>query len=663
MPSEGVTATKVTLFDAPEKVSSFFASSESFWSARNMKIQYWRQLVKQIDYQQRQRGKSKKYHTFEGNESSSFYAAMVQLLTKHPLKNRIPLAQDNAADRAVVGQVERLLEGTYRDIDYRRSRRMETDSLHQGLTKFVLSDGWGALETVQLQKSNAAVVDVRLYDITDVAPEWSSDGLLAVVLRSFRTKTQLALEYPTVEVENFKTKPGVGFDAAPGEQKNIPVYSVYWRERQDNGKYKVYYGCAISNVWAIEPYELKWTEDVPVAVSPVNGLPFRTNLAFSNSITPTQDQQGDTPIEYDTDDWTADVGRGIFYMNETLYREFNDLWANVLDFIDKEGHDTWFKHTEGGDDTELTIGRGADAVNPMGIEDKATKAPPGTLAQELNLALNAMGSMLQRGGISWQLMGQLPGQEFSGFAINQLMSAALTIATPYLNGLASIYRQLDQFIVQAYRTATKSYVDVNVWREKTFVQERIDLSVLKNRTFWFEPEIRPGLPNDLAQRLVMAGNAKTNRLLDQWTIADEILEMDDPDLIVARLDEEEIMARPTIKLRRMIMAMLKEGNREAALALLMELRLVESNLNVQQLGLETQMQQFEQALNPPPNAGAGTSMETGRGGMGPGGGAPPPAPIRSMSGGGGVPPEVSPPELNGVSPAAMRAKLAAGNLL
>ena len=664
MPTEQVQAQRVTRFTTPAEVNSAFLGSESFWNARNVRIQLWRNLVKQIDYRQRKQGATGKYHSFEGNESASFYSAMVQLLTKNPIRSRIPLAQTAEADRKVAGQVERLIEGTYRDIDDRRARRpLDAEPLRSTIAKFACADGWAITETVKLEEDDAAEVDVRTYDITDVAFDWAQDGLTYAILRSQRTQYQLRLEYPNIDTTKVKGPPprvGLYDQNAPQSPFNIPVYTCYWRLRNGD-KFEVWYGSAVNEQWAIEPYKLAWTTQVPVCIVPMNGLPFRNNLGYVTSKTTRDEIDGVDAVVDETDDWTSDVGRGIFHMNETLYEEMNRLWADVLDFLDKESHNTWFKETDEGDDDELGIGRGGDVVNALKTGEKIGRVPPGSMANELSVMLNSMASMLQRGGISWQLMGQLPAVEFSGFAINQLLSAAVAVANPYIIGVTTLYRQTNAFIVEAYKHARHDFTEVNVWREKTLVQERIDLKVLEGRKFWFEVQLRPGLPNDLAVRMNTAALARRDGLLDKWTIMDEILDQDDPEQIIARQNEEQILERPTIKLRLLITQMLREGRRDEAMALLLELRMVESTMQVQQGALDAQLAQFERAVNP--GAGAATSMETGMGGAGPGGRAPEASPIMSAGRGGRMPPEVLPPELGGVSPASLRMADMLGNIM
>lgn len=660
MPTEGVKLKGVKLIDSAAEPAEFYDASASFWDARNQRIQRWREQLKQIDWYQRKHGRTGKYHTFEGNEASSFFAAMVQLLTKNPVRSNIPLQQATEDGRRLMGSVERLIEGTYRDVDFRRAKRgLDSDSLRSTLAKFACSDGWGVAEVVKFDSKKGPLVDVRTYDVINVAPEWASDGLLAVVLRTYRTKNAILLEYPHVDASNAPAAQiKAGFPGSIRQEASIPVYTVYWKEKVSDEEYNVWYGVAVYGQWAIEPYKLEWINEIPVSIVPMNGLPFRQNLEFVNR----EEQTGSMDVAQlaqVSDDWRADVGRGIFFQNENLYGEFNKLWATILDFVDREGHGTYFKKTKEGDDNDMVIGRGSDAINALETDDEIGRIPPGTLAQELNLALGEISSAMQRGGISWQLMGQLPAAQFSGFAINQLLSAALTVAEPYIAGLQTMYQQLNDFIIEAYKHAGRNYMEVNVWREKTFVQERIDLGLLHNKKFWFDVKIKPGLPNDIATRVNVAGLAKRDGLLDGFTIADEILDLDDPQTVLDRIDEESIMKRPTIQLRRLIMQMLSQGNREAAIALLMELRLVESSMQLQQDQIDVQMTQFEQALHP--NQGASVSPITGQGGAGPGGAAPEASPMMSVARGGGLPPNVSPPEQNGASPASLRVRSALGN--
>ena len=631
--------------DEAKDVYSAAMDSERFWGNRNLRITKFRNLVRQIDLTQA--GKSKKYHTFEGNESGSFFSVMVQLLSRNEPQHRIPLSTDDEATRITKGQIERLVAGTYRDVDYQRSLRMDGEPLQTTLSKFICSDGWAIAEVVKRETDEdedegEPLVDIRTYDSMDVYPQWGPDGLVVVIIHTERTQLDVSLEYPNIALaKQYNIKTGKHHEWR-GNDRSVDVYTCYYRKGKD-----VYYGVTANGDWAIKPRKIEWTKRIPVVVMPVNGLPFRSNKKQVNVGESIPNSDIANFIGY-RDDWTVDVGRGIFHMNEELYPAFNELWARVMDFIAKEAGSTYYKKTEGGDDDEMAIGRGTDAINALGLEDEIGRIASGSLANELTLALAQMSQMLQRGGISHQLTGQIPPGDLSGFAINQLISAAVTVATPYLQGIVAIYRQLDQLILQVYRSSGRKAQTVNVWREKSFVEERVDLSVLQDKSYFFDIKLKAGLPEDLASRVNVAALAKTNELLDDWTILDEVLSVDDPELILTRLDEKAVLNLPTIRLRRMAAMMLQRGDIASAAAILQELMLLQGQSQVNQSAIDMQLQQLQGLL------------QGGQPG-GPQGQVPGPAqaaePMMAAAGqeGGGLPPEILPPEMTGVPPAEVRA--------
>jgi hypothetical protein len=630
----------------PADVFNLFNGSRSFWSWRNEKIAKFRDFVRQIDRSQRR--KSKRYHAFESNEPGTFYATMVQLLTRNPVGHRIPLGQDSEATRKLKAAVEDLIQGTYRDVDRQRTNRIVESTLQVSLSQFALSDGWAVAEVVTHEDESRPYVDIRTYDPIDVAFDWSDTGTNSVVLHTTRTPLQVAYEYPEVDMSSlwmYNSTARMPYSASDV----VDVYTCYYKKGG-----KVYYGCVINNQWAITPYLTDWTE-IPVSIRSFNGLPFRADGSLLSTSDTGNDDYGSSGLA--RWHWTQDVGRGIFFANEKLYAEFNELWSMVLDFVDKEARNTYWKQTVDGDDSAMEIGKGTDAINALAKDESIGRLPPGSLGNELMLAFQQLSGALQRGGISWQLTGQVPPGDLSGFAINQLISAALTVATPYINGLTAMYQQLDQIIMEAYRISERSSINVGVMRNNSFIEREVDLAQIRDRTFYFDVKLKAGLPDDLAERLGMAINAKKGELLDSWTILDEILQVDDPELIMDRQTEERVLNMPNIQLRRAAIALLRQGRMDEATAVLTELQMYTAGQQVQQGQAQVQLSQIQQMLGGTPNP-AQTDLQ-GNGGAGPDGGVPPaspPAPANPQlqAQRTGLPSDILPPEMTGVSPAAAR---------
>lgn len=636
----------------PQDVINLQQQVLSYFTSRDNRITRFRDLVRQIDWVQRK--KSTNYESFEGNESGSFFSAMVQLLSKNSIRHRIPLEGEQIeSERELVGAVERLIQGTYRDIDDMRPKRMESGSLQQAIAQFACSDGWVLVEVIKNDDDEEKpLVDMRVHDNLLAHPLYGPDGLFAVFIRSDRTKAQVALEYPQIDLEQ-KVRyflNGKHDYIGWGKANTVEVQTIYHRLGTN-----VYYGVVINGQWAIKPYKLEWIDEIPVAAVPVNGLPYRTDRRVTRGV-----DSNTTPSQLPNvtmDDWLSDVGRGIFFMNESLYPKFNELWSKVLDIVENEARSTYNLEMEEEADDEfdassLKIGRGGrDAINVLPAGRKLTRIPPGGLSREVVDALGGMSGMLQRGGISWQLLGQPMGDQ-SGFAIAQLMSAASTIAVPYQQGIETTFNILNGFIIKAYQFSKRKTQTVRVLKEdKSFVTEEIDLSLLKGRKFYFKTELKPALPDDLANRINVASVAKRDRLLSELTIADDILGVDDPELELDRKLEDDILSLPSVRLRRAAALALERGDRASAVALMQELMLLQANQGVAMRQAQIQLAQLEGMMNP--NQGASID-EQGVGGAGPGGGTPPASPL-GAAGGAGLPPETLPPEQAGVSPQAQRA--------
>lgn len=639
-------ATPVLSIKDPSDVFNIFNNSRSFWTSRDEKISRFRDLVRQIDRTQKK--KSKRYHQFESNEPGTFFASMVQLLTRNPVSNRIPIEHDDEAQRRNKAEVEDLVMGTFRDVDRQRVDRIVESNLQTTLSQFALSDGWSVCEVVTHEdEPERPYIDIRTYDPLDVAFEWTDTGATTTVLHTTRSPMQVVLEYPKVDMETMHLYNGVRMPW--GGVDSIDVYSCYYRKRVKKG-YGVYYGVVVNNQWAIVPYLTSW-KTLPVVVQSYNGLPFR-----ADNIRNLSEANNPSFANIDNWHWTQDVGRGIFFANEKLYSEFNELWSMILDFVDKEARNTYWKRTKDGNDNDMEVGKGTDAVNALSEDEEIGRLPPGSMGNELMIAFQQLSGALQRGGISWQLTGQVPPGDLSGFAINQLISAALTVATPYVNGLTAVYQRVDQLIVEAYKNSGLEKVRVNVVRNNSFLDREIDLKILQDKTYYFDVKLKPGLPDDLAERIGIAINAKKGEILDDWTILDQVVQVEDPELIMDRQTEQAILNMPNVRLRRAAIMMVKQGRMDEAMAIMMELQMYQAGQQVQMGQAQVQLAQIQQMLGIP---AAPQTDALGNGGAGPDGGVPPaapPAPANPQLQGQrtGMPSDILPPEMAGVSPAAAR---------
>ena len=653
----------------PADIISNYRQLESRWSSRATQVTRHRDLARQIDF--RQRLKTSKYAAFEGNESGTFFSVMVQILSKNPVRHPIPFQRDNEDDRILKGQVERLLQGTFREIDIRRSRRLNSGTLQQVIAQFVCADGWANLE-VRFNPEGAAngskpLVDIREYDTLNVMPDWDAEGLAYVSIKTMRTKEQVKGEYPALFTDLKEYSPDSKAEGGASEE----VYTTYFKGYDG----KVYYGVVVGGEWAIKPYVLDWCDGViPVVVAPINGLPFRTydhSHLIGGELNLNDTQRAiDAADLISADDWTMDAGRGVFYMNEHLYPLYNQLWAKVLDLVSNEAKNTYMKETEGGDDSELTIGQGADAVNALKTGERVLRLDTGHLTPHVSEAIGAVFGMLQRGGVNQQLLGQAAGANQSGFAVSQLITTALYTATPYILGTESVYRQLDDLIIRAYtfygthppkgeKASTMKYV---AQYQHSYVEEEFDLALLAGRTFFVDVDIQPGLPDDLASRLQAAMLAKRDDLLDEWTILDEIVKVDDPELVLQRKDEAAVLNLPQVRMRRMAAQFLQQGRKADAAAVLQELMLLMQGKQLQSGQVQAQLQKLEQLLGGG-NLNAGASVdESGEGGMGPGGGAPPESLPSAVPGSEtGMLPQQLPPQMSGMPPE--RARLMAADMM
>ena len=317
------------------------------------------------------------------------------------------------------------------------------------------------------------------------------------------------------ELHREMLKHNVALSGVKDSNRRVKLVDWWWRTPGDEVvRAMVATGLGQGWTWIMEPEKQDGTQ-IPVVIGKVSGSP----------------SQGMTG--------------SVFEDNARVYKDFNRWLSFLMTLSRRHAQSPTLGKALDVDEKDLTredITMGGKVILTDNPEASITTVSLGPSVVEVQQFLSIIDGMLQRGGYPYLVYGGL-GRELSGFAISQLLQAAERRIGPQMRRLEFIdgtigNRWLSAFRDGKYGAVTLSGADEGNPR-KSFVEEFSAKSVPKRFKVVVEAPLRIG--NDLMSRIAMARQAlgAVEQVLDHRTVLDEILQMQDPALIMDRIAEDK----------------------------------------------------------------------------------------------------------------------------
>lgn len=593
--TRGVTREEVT-----HLIAGRARAARDLWRGRNEQVVGDRAMYN-MTYRQVPRGQE----LYLSNEAMSLVNKCAEILSAKWPVIRMPITTQQEPERRRMNDAERFLDGVLREVSIRYRRR--------GRNAWLYDLSWYTCMGMiciypSIREGNGGEVQFRadLWDPIQVYPVYGDDGL-----------QELYRIYRMTPIEALTMAEGLGYEAehlqGSIQKEHVEIINAFWVEDEQA------YNAVLIDGKLVKPRTKheEWGGKIPVLMYPAGGLPYR---GFD------WEQNGGMAIP----DWPATWGQPIFSANRNVYKTLDKVLTWLLRITRRFSMPIGISETR---DAAPLIepGMDLDSVKLINAEigEKFNWVNPPGMPQERRELLSYLGGAAQRGGLSNIAFGEL-ALELPGVAVERLLAATKSTLTPYVETAEFAISELCMYFLEMYRKGNHPKVKLNVKQtyggitmqvfQEEFAASRIpDTNLVLSTLPMGLPDRR--LQNMSIARIAIPGNEP---LLDDVTVAEEFLDIQDYELVQDRIAEMKSAQDPAFQLISNIEALMQRkqnfidsGKPEMA--------------DMVQRVIDLRLQQF--------------SVETG-------GASAPPGPVAPRSR--ELSPQVAPPEATGLSPDEIR---------
>ena len=512
----------------------------------------------------------KGYYSYTSNAAVTLGNKVVSLLSTAKLIIRIPQEVLTADERAIASNMERFCYGMLNQNDA-DLMKLGMPNLREQISWFSSYRGT-IVCVVRLFKGEDGKTRCSIipWDIYNVSYGYGSDGI--DWMTNFR------------KIDKFQAKADFGIDT---ENKTVDVYDYI-----DEENYGVIYNGEWSAKYPLTPHNLGYC---PAYVIHAGSTPY---------------------VRQDNYEYTgAHVGESVFQSNRLLYPIINKTTSDLLTLV-RRGVKVPLLHRSAKGDKTLDrdiyqVEQGAEI--PISADEDIKPALPVTMPTDAFPLMSIVSEDEQRGGLPKTSYGQL-GFRLSGLAINRLNEAIETVVLPFLNSMNRTYDLICSNLISQYAGSKLPPVDIRgrTSRNQVFgFPKPFKISPDKLNAEWL-PEVRlvPVLPKDDAQKYLTAQIAKQYELMSNYSIKENILELEDPDNEQRLLDMEWADNIPLVKLQKVMAAAIADGDAQTAMFILSEIERVILEKAKERPPQEGQMTPIQQSA-----MGEGVGLPPGETGM------------------------------------------------
>ena len=405
---------------------------KTYWAPRNEKFKKWYRLIQMVDEL-----KTDKMESFVGNDPRSMYNLVLHMLDSN-IPHRLEAYDIGNLELTGVNEsVSVFLDKAWKHNQRRFRGSGPRQSLMRSMIGLMLATGWYSVFAIVSDDGTQTFVDP--WNPADVFPMWDFFDLgLTELAHIYKVDSASANR---MIVRNSWSK--VDLRA----YREVTVYDYWWIDTESGWPVvwnAVVIGDSGDSLVKFAPTRFK---RIPVHVSPVGGLPDIGTLSEGTELSTSTYSAGSVTGER----WKEEIGQAIVATNENIYRTWNKWWTYSLQLLRDTAQPRIFERSRSGKaivKPEDVFRRGAifrggpdDSVDFIG-------APPVPL--EIRSTQLDLEAMMQRGGVSWALMGSLSGQ-LTAYVMSQIAASANQIMKPFHQAIISMVEDIDNDFIDDIR--------------------------------------------------------------------------------------------------------------------------------------------------------------------------------------------------------------------
>ena len=571
----------LSLVRAPPTESSILQQYElrkRFWRPWNLRQEFWHLMYLLFDAHQAAKPPGRMQ--FVTNEPANLVDKGSAAIARNNIRLSMPIDNvNNEYERDMIARAEDIGYGIFDEIDESLARRGYSGTLRDISAKSALIRGAICSRLILQSNSEHGFVDYDDWDTRFTYPTFAKFGMRDVLNFSEEPLGRMLDDHPDLSElftgDDDYTQPVQKFIWYDEDWYGCVAYLPRRREgRQQSSIANMMWLSQDPDTGMYGPYR-HGLPDIPVAFTPVNGLPFRwapgmgLNTAF-NTIQAQQDlrwTEGRNVVNehyrMGPNHWTADFGRSLFATTEKTFKQFNELVSTVWQVVNNEAYGTWVLRTKDGRLVNVELGN--NVVNYLRLDEVLEKIQPHIAPPSITDLLSLSSREIERGTFSFKLFGdQFEG---SGFLFNQVQQGLANALHPYSQGVERHFERLARIGIRQFRLG--DFNNITVYGQRPQSRQIFSVEVSSSdieRDYRIKCQLQLSVPEDMLSKIQMARLLADPRrpLASLQTIFDKILLWDDPDGEKRKIFEDIADTDPIIVLERVARALEQRGLDELA---------------------------------------------------------------------------------------------------
>lgn len=406
----------------------------TYWSPRNEKMKKWYRLIQMVDEL-----KTEKMESFVGNDPRSMYNLVLHLLDSFIPHRLESFDLGNLEVAGINESVSTFLEKVWRINGEKFRKSGPRQSMMRAIIGLLIATGWHSIFAINSDDGSCSIIDV--WNPAQVFPMWGScDMGLAEVAHIYPVSAAVARRMAVSN--NWIKKDFTGM-------KDVTIYDYWWIDTEVVGSPIVCNAIVLGDTSdGLVKFEPTRFSHIPIYIAPVGGLPDTGTLSEGTELSTSSYNAGATAYG---ERWKEEIGQSIIATNENIYKTWNKWWTFSLQLLRDTAQPAVFERSRSGKvivKPEDLFRRGA--IFRGGPDDSVEFIGSPPIPIELRSTQLDLEAMMQRGGVSWAMYGNVSGQ-LTAYVMSQIAASANQVIKPFHQDIINLVEDIDNDLIKDIR--------------------------------------------------------------------------------------------------------------------------------------------------------------------------------------------------------------------